>query len=338
MTIDLVEYTGPAETWDSLCSAFRTGHLLQSFGWGEVKRLSGWKPFRLTANLSGRTVAAIQVLVKGIRGLGFAYVPRGPAMDDLDLLSHVLSALEAFCRSLGACCLQVDLPVPGSPELLPRGWKKAKPIQPQATLVVELTDPDEMLSRMRPKTRYNIRLAMRKGVEVKARYDAEAMETFYALLEETARRDGFGIHPLSYYMEFWKQFVVRDLAAVLIAEAQNRVLAGLVVARWEMDAYYLYGGSATYGRDMMPSYLLQWAAMGWARQKGCRYYDLWGIPAEASPDLSQEEAERRRRQEGGLWGVYRFKSGFGGVLRSYVGVRRYLNALGPLLLAAEGLR
>jgi lipid II:glycine glycyltransferase (peptidoglycan interpeptide bridge formation enzyme) len=338
VTLSLTEYSGDPEYWDTVCSMHAGSHLLQSFEWGEVKRVSGWQPSRVIAYKDAKAVSHVQVLFKGFHKLRFAYVPKGPVIDRVEDLPEVLTALEGFCRKRGACTLQVDLPFPGTPEPLPRGWKLAHPVQPQTTLVVELTDPHRMLASMRPKTRYNLRLAQKKGVKVTPRQDAQAMEAFYRLLLDTAKRDGFGIHPLSYYMEFWKQFVVRDLAVVFLAEVDSSTLAGLVAARWGTQAYYLYGASASYGREFMASYLLQWEAMMWARARGCHSYDLWGVPAEAEAGLSEEEIEHRRIKEGGLWGVYRFKSGFGGSLVKYTAVRKDLTVPGKLLYVLKELR
>ncbi len=338
MSVSLAEHVGSADDWDAMCRSFRVSHLLQSYGWGEVKRTSGWFPRRLVAYDGSKPVACIQVLFKGRPPVRFAYVPKGPVTDESVYLPLVLSALEPYCRSEGACVLHADLPFPGPPPQLPPGWTCTRCIQPQATLVVELMDPEEVLARMRPKTRYNLRLAMKKGVKVTARQDKGAVEAFYFLLEETAKRDSFGIHPLTYYMEFWKQFILRDMAVLLLAEVEGRELGGVVAARWGADAYYLYGASASYGRELMASYLLQWEAMRWAHGKGCRNYDLWGVPSDASPNLTEAEIERRRLKEGGLWGVYRFKSGFGGKVVRYSAVRKSLTLPGLILSAVQDFR
>ncbi len=134
----------------------------------------------------------------------------------------------------------------------------------------------------------------------------------------TARRDGFAIHSAAYYEAAYHLFVAAGHGSLLLAEhpAQpGRLLAGLMVLAWGDTACYMYGASAGEQRELMPTYLLQWEAMLWARQRGCRLYDLWGVPDEDEATL---EAHLTARHDG-LWGVYRFKRGFGGRLVRTIG-------------------
>ena len=170
---------------------------------------------------------------------------------------------------------------------------------------------------MKQKTRYNIRLAQRKGVTIREG-GIDDLAIFYELSQITAARDGFGIHTLAYYEAAYR-FFAPDGCALLIAEiqaeskGQPEPLAALMVFRQGETAYYLYGASSNRHRNLMPAYLLQWAAIEWAKRQGCGRYDLWGIP-DAEPAVL--EAEFTNRHDG-LWGVYRFKRGFGGqVVRS----------------------
>jgi lipid II:glycine glycyltransferase (peptidoglycan interpeptide bridge formation enzyme) len=169
---------------------------------------------------------------------------------------------------------------------------------------------------MKQKTRYNVRLAGRKGVTVRPGDEGD-LPAFYRLMETTAQRDGFGIHTQAYYEAAHRLFVPSGQGNLLLAEYDGQLLAGLVVlaAAHGRAACYMYGASSDAHRNLMPTYLLQWEAMLWAREQGCRVYDLWGVPDENEDRL---EAEFKGRSDG-LWGVYRFKRGFGGRLARSIG-------------------
>jgi lipid II:glycine glycyltransferase (peptidoglycan interpeptide bridge formation enzyme) len=155
-------------------------------------------------------------------------------------------------------------------------------------------------------------LAERKGVTIRRGTTTADMACFYELSRITAVRDGFAIHSADYYAAALDAFP-EDCRALLLAEYQGQPLAGLMVFRWQDRAYYLYGASTDDHRDKMPTYLLQWEAMRWAKSSGCQSYDLYGIPNTPPETLEAEFLNRRD----GLWGVYRFKRGFGGeVVRS----------------------
>jgi lipid II:glycine glycyltransferase (peptidoglycan interpeptide bridge formation enzyme) len=127
----------------------------------------------------------------------------------------------------------------------------------------------------------------------------------------TGGRDGFGVHSLEYYKRAYEFLHPKGLGEILLAEYDGKPLAALFVACNGHRAYYLYGASTDEERNRMPTYLLQWEAMKWAKARGCEEYDLWGIPDEDETTL---EANFESRHDG-LWGVYRFKRGFGGELK-----------------------
>jgi lipid II:glycine glycyltransferase (peptidoglycan interpeptide bridge formation enzyme) len=171
---------------------------------------------------------------------------------------------------------------------------------------------------MKSKTRYNVRLAGRKGITVRPGDEAD-LPAFYRLMETTAERDRFAIHSQAYYEAAHRLFVPCGQGRLLLAEYKGQLLAGLVVLipgpGSGGTACYMYGASSDEHRNLMPTYLLQWEAMCWARQQGCRTYDLWGVPDEDEETLESQFLER----SDGLWGVYRFKRGFGGRLVRTVG-------------------
>jgi peptidoglycan pentaglycine glycine transferase (the first glycine) len=243
-------------------------------------------------------------------GLTLGYVPKGPLGAWLPQLQP---ALDQACHAQNAFALKVEPDQPWSEEAAARmaeaGYRPSpQSVQPPRTLVVSLEGSEQaILGRMSQKTRYNIRLAGRHQVVVKPWRDLEA---FGAMMAATGRRDGFSPHSAEYYRTVFQAFNPRGMCELLCAEFEGKVLAAVMVFASGRRAYYFYGASTDSERQRMPTYLLQWEAMRWARNRGCTTYDLWGVP---DADLAILEADFARRRDG-LWGVYRFKRGFGGQL------------------------
>ena len=183
-----------------------------------------------------------------------------------------------------------------------------KPIQPQQTIIISLEGEEEdWMARMKQKTRYNIRLAKRKGVEVT---ETDDLDVFQSLMDATGARDGFGVHSQAYYQWAYTLFKSSGACSILLASYEGKPLAAMMVFTRGKRAWYFYGASNNEERNRMPTYLLQWEAMRWAAARGCSEYDLWGVP---DAPLEELEANFTKRHDG-LWGVYRFKRGFGGQL------------------------
>jgi lipid II:glycine glycyltransferase (peptidoglycan interpeptide bridge formation enzyme) len=292
--------------------------VLQSWAWGELKARFGWAVQRVAVE-----GACAQVLYRSVPGgLGtIAYVPKGPLVNYEDATSAqiLLAAIEPLARQRRAICLKIEPDLEDDPalsqSLRTMGFRPSpQAIQPRRTILVDLgPEPDGILAAMKQKTRYNVRLAARRNVTVRRGTEAD-LPAFYRLMEATAQRDGFGIHTEAYYEMAYRLFMPLDRACLLLAEYQGELLAGLTAFALETaqggTACYMYGASSDHHRNLMPTYLLQWEAMLWARETGCRTYDLWGVPDRGEEVL---EADFSGRSDG-LWGVYRFKRGFGGRL------------------------
>jgi lipid II:glycine glycyltransferase (peptidoglycan interpeptide bridge formation enzyme) len=134
-------------------------------------------------------------------------------------------------------------------------------------------------------------------------------------MQQTAARDDFAAHSAEYFAAAYALFKSREMVELFVAELDGEPLAALMVFAHGRRAWYLYGASTDRERNRMPTYLLQWEAMRWAKSRGCDQYDLWGVP-DVDLDVLEAEFEKRRR---GLWGVYRFKRGFGGKLSRSAG-------------------
>lgn len=329
----------PTAAWETFTATHPAGHLLQSAGWAAFKAAWGWQPWRLLLCDAGQPRAAALVLFRRLPlGRSIAYIPRGPvaAPDDGAALAALWSAIHAEARRRGAIFLTVE---PNWAEAMPDTARRLAPwgfqpsashIQPPATILLDLRpEPDAILAQMKQKWRYNIRLAARKGVTVRVGAAAD-FAVYGALMAETGERDGFGVRPADYYRDAWQHFQPHG-SRLLIAEFEGAPLAALVAFRHGHTAWYLYGASSNRERNRMPNHLLQWTAMLWAREAGASRYDFWGIPPEVPPDRELAEEEYG---SGGLWGVFRFKQGFGGQIVHYPGAFDYVYSR-PLFWAAQ---
>ncbi|MGB8346140.1 MAG: peptidoglycan bridge formation glycyltransferase FemA/FemB family protein [Ktedonobacteraceae bacterium] len=334
--------------WDRFVNDHPRGHFLQSWGWGDLKAGSGWHPLRLALwdESHGQMAAVAQVLCRGsaqIEGrpqgyaptlrvplwLGnLAYIPKGPVIDwsQPDICGAFFTQLNAFLRRRGTIALRLEpsLEVAVAADDRLQQSMAALPcyptaaVQPIRTIILDLA-PDQatLLAQMKEKWRYNVRLAERKGVTIRAAQSAHDVRAWYELLRTTGQRDQFGIHTLNYYLRCWQIFAPRQQLCLFLAEHAGQLLGGIFVALFARQAIYLYGASSSEQRQLMPNYLLQWRAIRWAREQGANSYDFWGIPA------TDDENEP-------MAGVYRFKSGWGGRVTRFVG--NYEHVYRPLAM------
>jgi peptidoglycan pentaglycine glycine transferase (the first glycine) len=294
--------------WEAFLERHPEAHLLQTGAWATLKSAFGWRAQAIRAG----EVGAMMLIRQLAPGLKLGYIPRGPVGGGAD---DLLPELDRFCRAQSIFCLKVEPDARWDEEsahsLQSIGLEPgSQTVQPPRTIVVDLQpDEDEILARMKQKTRYNIRLAARKGVTVRPWDDIAG---FARMMDETAARDEFGAHSEAYYQRAYDLFHPEG-CELFLAEFEAEPLAALMVFARGNKAWYFYGASRDAQREKMPTYLLQWEAMRWAKGRGCESYDLWGVP-----DYSEDELERGfQDRSDGLWGVYRFKRGFGGeVVRS----------------------
>ena len=190
--------------------------------------------------------------------------------------------------------------------------KKTKPIQPQHTLILDITkSEEEILARMKQKTRYNIRLAERKGVKIKkiSQPNDQEIQTFLNLSSQTSKRDKFQIHPKEYYQKMLKILGANSMAGLFLAEYQNKIIAANIIIFFSDKAVYSHGASSDSHREAMAPYLLHWEQIKEAKKLGCQSYDFWGI------EKIKNNGQRTMNKN---WtGITRFKKGFGGEEISY---------------------
>lgn len=290
-------------------------HVLQTSHWAALKA-PVWVASRRVWGDAETPLAATSLLARrpGRLPLRLLYAPKGPVVSpDLGHWDLVLADLEAEARRQKAIFVKIDPDIEAESDLgkalrqrlQQRGWRfSAEQIQFRNTVLSDLTVGEEaILAGMKQKTRYNLRLAERKGVTVGPSDD---FESFYRLYAETAARDGFLIRPRDYYLAVMGRMQAAGLGQLLLAEAAGERVAGVFLLRFGPTAWYFYGASSSQSRDLMPNYLLQWQAMRWAREQGCTTYDWWGAP-------DQLDAPDR------MAGVYRFKEGFGPRFTAWIG-------------------
>ncbi len=314
--------------WDTLVQgAPGGGHLLQSHAWGEMKRNAGWRPLRLAlvrggggGGGAGEVAGAGQFLLRPTWPVpGYLmYCPKGPWLewdDEGAARAFLRGAAEAAAR-LGAHTLKIEPEVRegrgGQKALLEElGFRKFRwDINHRSTMVVDLSRPEEdLLAGMKGKTRYNVRLSARKGVRVAEDGSPAAEEAFWRMYEETSERNGFVIRrPRDYFFTAWRTMREAGRAHLFFAEHEGEKLAGMYIFTFGKKYWYMYGASTNNKRNLMPTSLLQWEVMRWAKDRGITYYDMMGIP------------ELDKLNEDHPWyNVYKFKVGFGGEAVEFAG-------------------
>jgi peptidoglycan pentaglycine glycine transferase (the first glycine) len=317
---------------------YEWGQVKAKYGWSPLYAVwdadGSWKvesDLNLLSTFQSPVAAAL-ILKRQILNHGFAarlsilYTSKGPLLDwaNHSLRNRVLNDLQSFAKKQGAIFLKMDpdvvlgtgvlqgeeavIDIGGQAvmsELKHRGWGySSDQIQFKNTVLIDLSpSEEEMLARMKQKTRYNIRLAEKKGVILRVGTQRD-LDMLYKMYAETSMRDGFVIRAEDYYKTVWGTFMHSAIsdqpsAEPLIAEVDGEPVAAIFVFYFAGRAYYVYGMSRSTHREKMPTYLLQWEAIKRARSKGCAVYDLWG-----APDVFDESDS--------MWGVYRFKEGLGG--------------------------
>lgn len=330
------ELDGPdGHLWNSIVAGLPNSHVLQTAEWSLIKSKFGWQRLAYLWKDSSQSIqAAAMLLARSVsipflpRFFRLIYIPRGPLLDwtDPELREQVLLDLEKISRDLEAVFVKMDPDVrlgtgrldnqqPARDtngyavveDLRRLGWRYSEEqVQFKNTVLLDLTaGKDDLQSAMKQKTRYNIRLASRKGVTIR---EGGIMDIplLYQLYLETSVRDNFVIREQAYYQQLWSTFMSAGMAQAYIAEVNGKAVAGLIVFKFASKAWFLFGMSGSNDREKMPNYLLQWEAITRLKANGCKVYDLWGAPDEfADTDP--------------LWGVYRFKEGLGGITVRHIG-------------------
>jgi lipid II:glycine glycyltransferase (peptidoglycan interpeptide bridge formation enzyme) len=312
MSMALQVVTPSPDAWDAFVCTHPRAHLLQLSAWGDLKAAFGWQPVRVAlADSGGALVAGVQLLLRPfpLRLGCMAYAPYGPLVNwsDTDQCARFWQPLTRRRKRT----------TPLSPKIaghgLTRGFaacgfrRVPVTIQPAHHDARLTGDEDTIQTRMNQGTRRNIRKSIKQAIDIREGTRAD-VASFNALLAETGDRSDFGVHTPAYYELAYDLFVPHNRAALILGSYGGEDLAGVMVFALGDWAWYFYGASSDRERQRMASYGVQWAAIQWARVRGAKVYDMYGVPDEDPETL---EAQFEQRNEG-LWGVYRFKRGWGG--------------------------
>ena len=313
---------------DAFVKGHEKSHFLQTPAWAQVKEAWDWRG--LLAYEEEKIVGAMSVLIRPLPlGFSLMYAPRGPACDRNDpyAIACLLGGVDELARSVKGLEFLTD---PDEPDTnlnfreIMQAWgleeredKGFDNVQAQYVFRLHLSGKteDSVFADFCQKTRYNIRVAMRKGVQIRiypgdGEIPEQELDAFDRIMQETGNRDRFIPREKYYYK---KVFAALGREAVLfMAYLGDEPIAGTIGVYSGGKGWYLYGASSNSHRNVMPNYLLQWEMVKMALERHCVFYDFRGVPGEVT-------------EENPLFGLYRFKKGFGGTYTKFVGlfVRSY---------------
>jgi lipid II:glycine glycyltransferase (peptidoglycan interpeptide bridge formation enzyme) len=288
-------------TWNALTQAL-SGCFMQSCIWADFKELEGYQTFRY----------GIFSQKKLVGGCIFYYYPRPHSANLLlapgapvslpgfesEVVPFILEKATELAKKVGAIALRIEPLLLEKPGYLKGFVRAPADLMPSETLLIDLRPPvKEILTAMKPKGRYNLKLSQRHGVETKFTTDSQSIPIFYEIFWETVKRQQFFGEPYKFFINLCQTLFSANIAEVGFAEWQGEVLAAILVIYWGDRATYLYGGRSTHHPHVMASYALHWAAMQRARSKGCHFYDFYGYTHD--PQHSYAKFSQFKRQFGG---------------------------------------
>ncbi len=305
--------------YENYCSNSIYGNFMQSSYWTNVK--TNWIPEYIIVNdKTGNIVGVMLILVKKIPFLNTAmlYAPRGPVCDmhNMEILSAIFLQVKLIAKKYHAYMLKID-PLINENDVVSINNLKSlgfvhhsekigyDNIQCRENYIIDINgrSAQEIFDSFKPKCRYNIRLSQRKGVSCKF-YGTEKIDDFEALMKETGERDGFYIRTKEYFARLIKSF--KGNAKLCMCYYKNTPLSGALFIDYAKTVSYVYGCSSNKLRNYMPNYLMQWTMIKYAVDTGCKTYDFCGIP------YWYDKTHRN-------YGVYKFKQGFNGEIRTWAG-------------------
>ena len=317
------------------------GHFAQSVGWGKLK--TEWQfEGLISRDETGKINGIMSVLIRKMPMLptSVLYAPRGPVCDvhDRKVLTALMEGAAELAKKYRGYALKMDTDVTSDDEeylsimkdlgcRLPRDTKNFEGIQPRYVfrLYLEGRSDEELMMSFTQGHRRKVRLAERKGVEVKiipADELPEALHVFYELMLETGVRDNFVIRTEAYFKRLMD--CLGESARLYMAyNPDGEAIAGTLAIGYGNKVWYLYGASSNRDRNLNPNYLLQYRMMQWAVERGSDVYDFRGV----SGDLSEDNP---------LYGLYRFKKDFNGEFTEFCGELNLVYHPFMMFLAEKG--
>lgn len=291
-------------------------HPLQSRAWGDFRESTGVVVQRLIGFEGNRTTNQIQVTFHPIPRLPYTvgYYPKGVWPDDV-----AMAALMELGKREKAIFIKLEPDVSQPPYsesqikvlqdyLTSHGCEAGRPLFTPHTFIIDLTKTEnELISLMKTKTRYNVKVAMKHGVEVVEDSTERGFSEYLKLLALTTKRQQFFAHTQQYQRSMWKYMRGAGLAHLLKAVYQGKTLAAWVVFHFNDRLFYPYGASSREHREVMASNMMMWETIRFGKRIGCTTFDLWGALGP-NPDPHDP-----------WYGFHKFKEGYGGVQAQFVG-------------------
>ena len=289
----------------------KKSHFLQSPEWANVK--SDWKHEMIVIEENGEIKGTMSILLRKVPIFKryLMYAPRGFVCDehDKETLKKLTEKAKEIAKKYKAFIFRLDPDISNEDEEFKKitkelGYKRKENIknidqviQPKYVFRLDLSNKteEELLASFNQKTRYNIRLAIKKGVTTRIG-TIDDMKIFYDIMKETGSRDNFFIRPIEYFERLYTCMGEKH-ARLIIAEHEGTPIAAVMPILYGNKVWYLYGGSSNKYRNLMPNYLLQFEMMKWGLENNCDIYDFRGVSGFKNENDPQ-------------YGVYRFKKGF----------------------------
>ena len=293
----------------------------QSLEWVELKK-ANWKPEVILAEDEDKNIiGSLCVWIRKMPIFGnIMYASRGPVCDihDMAVMKQLTDGAKELAKKYNAIVLRIEPDIETDDQafrdiVTNLGYKikdDAKDfkdeIQPRFVFRLDIKDKteDEIFSGFHSKTRYNVRLAIKKGVEVKEG-TREDLKEFHKIMVETGARDGFIIRPLSYFEKMYDELAPNHMK-LLMAYHDGKAISGVIPIFYGNKTWYLYGASSNQHRNLMPNYLLQWEMIKMAIARHDDIYDFRGVSGVVDENHPQ-------------YGLYRFKKGFGATFTEFIG-------------------
>lgn len=295
--------------YNEFIASQKQAQFLQSWEWGEFNKGLGAGVKRLGLEKDDELVGAMTLIEKKLPlGIKYWYAPRVNFQFPLRFGGQLIFNFQLFCEKLksmaknnGIMFLRFDPIEKLSKINYQKSIVKTIDVQPSKTLILDISKSEEdLLKNLHQKTRYNIRLAEKKGIEI-SEAGEEDFEKWWKIMQETCQRDGFSLHAKNYYKNQLKIRSEKLKIKLIVAKYKGKIIAGNIVAFFGDMATYVHGASSNEFRNLMAPYALQWRAIREAKKYDCKYYDFYGIDEKKWP------------------GVTRFKKGFNGEEIKYPG-------------------
>lgn len=289
-------------------------HPMQSWEWGEFREKTGVKTIRIGEFDQGELISGYQFFVHKIPHLPFSiiYFPRGPLPTKpiLETLTKYGSQEHSILAKMEP---NVYYPAGTTPTSKMPNQKEhrlviGQPFFIKHTFLLDISrTEEEILSKMKPKTRYNIKISQKHNVEIIEDNSKSAFEKYYSLTEETTKRQGFWAHTKEYHRKMWETLSPKKMYHILLAKYKGKVVAAYIFFTFNNIIYYPYGASSRLSPEAMAPYAIFWEAIKLGKKYRCKSLDMWG-----SLGLNPDKNDPR-------YGFHHFKSGFGGTLMEYIG-------------------